>query len=153
MRTDILERKEEILNWISQNQSKAFICRQLKCKPETLESYLKKMNIKYSGNPSGKGTRSSGKYISALDYSKKEHGVNSHILKNKLIREGIKQNCCEMCGASMWFDRKLPLELHHIDGNHYNNEINNLMILCPNCHSVQDGNAGSNIGKYAVVLE
>ena len=42
-RTDILERKEEILKWIEQNQSKAYICRQLKCKPETLNSYLGKI--------------------------------------------------------------------------------------------------------------
>ena len=49
-RNDILERKEDILQWISENQSKAFICRQLKCKPETLNSYLAKMGIDYKGN-------------------------------------------------------------------------------------------------------
>lgn len=50
LRTDILNRKEDILNWISQNQSKAFMCRELHCKPDTLNSYLDKMGIKYSGN-------------------------------------------------------------------------------------------------------
>ena len=50
MRTDILERKEEILQWIDEHQPKAFICKQLQCKPETLNSYLKQMNIEYSGN-------------------------------------------------------------------------------------------------------
>jgi hypothetical protein len=39
-RTDILERKEDILKWINLNQSKAYICKQLHCKPETLNSYL-----------------------------------------------------------------------------------------------------------------
>jgi len=47
MRTDILERKQEIIEWIRQNQSKAFICKQLKCKPETLNGYLQKMGIDY----------------------------------------------------------------------------------------------------------
>lgn len=55
MRTDILERKEEILQWISENKSKAFISNELKCKQETLNTYLKKMNIEYTGNMSGKG--------------------------------------------------------------------------------------------------
>ena len=43
-RTDILQRKEEILKWINENQPKAFICRQLNCKPETLNSYLKSLS-------------------------------------------------------------------------------------------------------------
>ena len=50
MRTDILERKEDILRWISENQSKAFMCRELQCKQDNLNSYLKKMGISYSGN-------------------------------------------------------------------------------------------------------
>lgn len=54
-RTDILERKADILQWIEENQSKAFICRQLKCKPEILNSYLQKMGIIYSGNKGSKG--------------------------------------------------------------------------------------------------
>ena len=55
MRTDILERKNDILQWIEEHQSKAFICRELKCKPETLASYLKKMDINYEGNKGLKG--------------------------------------------------------------------------------------------------
>ena len=45
MRTDILDKKEEILQWIEEGQSKAYMCKQLGCKQETLNSYLKKMNI------------------------------------------------------------------------------------------------------------
>lgn len=49
MRTDILEQKESILQWIAEEQPKSYICQQLKCKPETLNSYLKKMGIEYAG--------------------------------------------------------------------------------------------------------
>ena len=42
-RADILERKNDILKWIEENQSKAYMCRELKCKPETLNSYLNKI--------------------------------------------------------------------------------------------------------------
>ena len=156
MRTDILERKADILQWIEEKQSKAFICRQLKCKPETLNSYLEKMNIVYSGNKGLKGKTFKEKgqtcYKTAEEYAK---GVNvkSHILKIKLIRDGIKDNKCEICGVSIWRGVRLPLELHHKDGDHFNNDFNNLQILCPNCHSIQEGNSGANAGKYAAVSE
>ena len=61
IRTDILDSKEQILEWISQNQSKAFICSQFKCKPSTLESYLRKMGIHYLGNQGGKGIKTDPK--------------------------------------------------------------------------------------------
>lgn len=151
-RTDILERKEDILRWIEEHQSKAYMCRQLHCKPETLNSYLEKMNITYAGNMGLKGMKTDPKYKTAQEYVKSSC-VKSHILKQKLIRDGIKQDKCEICGASIWQGVKLPLELHHIDGNHYNNEFSNLLILCPNCHSIQEGNSGANIGKYTKIAE
>ena len=49
-RTDILEKKEEIQKWISENKSKAFISKELGCKQETLNRYLELMNIEYIGN-------------------------------------------------------------------------------------------------------
>ena len=148
-RTDILERKDEILEWISQNQSKAFMCRELKCKPETLNSYLKIMNIEYVGNQGGKGIKISKDYKTAKEYIQGTC-VQSHILKQKLIRDGIKENKCEICGVSIWQGIQLPLELHHKNGNHFDNNIDNLQILCPNCHSIQEGNAGANAGKYSL---
>lgn len=148
MRTDILEQKDKILQWIEEKQSKAYICRQLSCKPETLESYLKKMGISYSGNPSGKGIRISKEYKNALYYIENDIPIKSHSLKLKLIHDGIKEQKCEICGNSMWNGQIIPLELHHIDGNHYNNKLDNLQILCPNCHAQQNGNAGANTGHY-----
>lgn len=144
IRNDILERKKDILKWIDEHQSKAYICRQLQCKPETLNSYLEKMNIIYAGNQSGKGIKTDPKYKTAEEYIQGTY-VKSHLLKQKLIRDGIKENKCELCGVSIWLDVNLPLELHHKDGNHYNNSLENLQILCPNCHSIQPGNAGANI--------
>jgi DNA-binding CsgD family transcriptional regulator len=49
MRTDILEKKEQILEWINQNKTESFIAKELGCKPETLNSYLNKMGINYAG--------------------------------------------------------------------------------------------------------
>lgn len=52
----------------------------------------------------------------------------------RLIEEGIKENKCECCGLSEWMGRPIPLELHHKDFDHYNNTLDNLQILCSNCH-------------------
>lgn len=55
MRSDILERRKDIELWISNNESKSFMCKELKCKPSTLDSYLAKMDIKYAGNKPMRG--------------------------------------------------------------------------------------------------
>lgn len=150
MRTDILERKEDILRWIEEEKPKSYMCQQLNCKPETLNSYMKKMGIEYAGQQAKKGQYKGGEqYKSALYYIENNLPINSHKLKIKLIRDGLKQDCCEICGMSEWFGVKLPLELHHKDGNHHNNELSNLGILCPNCHSIQEGNSGANAGTYS----
>lgn len=152
LRTDILDRRQEIEEWIAQNQSKAFICRQLKCKPETLNSYLQKMGINYNGNQGGKGIKTDPKYKTAEEYIKNPN-AKSHTILLKLIRDGIKEDKCELCGITYWQGIHLPLELHHKDCNHFNNNLDNLIILCPNCHSIQEGNAGANSGRYAGLAE
>ena len=147
MRTDILERKEEILQWINEGQSKAQICRNLQCKPDTLERYLGIMDIKYSGNIGNKGFfKINSSYISAQEYIKKDY-VSSSRLRQKLIIDGLKEEKCERCGLNTWLDEPLNLELHHIDGNHYNNDFSNLQILCPNCHSLTQNYRNNNISK------
>lgn len=145
MRTDILERKEDILKWIEENQSKAFICRELKCKPETLNSYLKQMGIEYAGNKSGKGmTKENSRYMPLEVYLKESVGIQSDRIRRKLLRENIKPYQCECCKNTEWLGQPIPLELHHIDGNKTHNEISNFMLLCPNCHAFTDSYRGRN---------
>lgn len=61
-------------------------------------------------------------------------------LKERLFNTGLKERKCEKCGCGEeWCGEKLSLELHHIDGNHKNNVLENLQILCPNCHSQTKG--------------
>lgn len=150
MRTDILERKNEILQWIEEKQTKAYICQQLGCKNETLNSYFQKMGIEYKGQQARKGQFKGGNaYKNALYYIENDIPITSHKLKQKLIRDGLKESKCEICGISEWYGIMLPLELHHKDGDHYNNSLENLQILCPNCHSIQEGNSGKNAGRYS----
>lgn len=147
-RNDILERKEDILQWVKEAQPKNYMCQQLHCKQETLNRYLKIMNIEYKGQQSKKGQqKGSNVYKPALYYINNNIPITSHKLKIKLIKDGIKENKCELCGLLEWQGKILPLELHRINGNHQDNSLDNLMILCPNCHSIQPGNAGAN--KYS----
>ena len=151
MRNDILNRKEEILEWITENRSKAFIYKNLKCKATTLDSYLIRWGITYSGNKGCKGYKQSTYRKSATDYMNSTGVVKSHILKIKLIEDGIKKHICEECTLDTWNEKPIPIELHHIDGNRYNNVLDNLMILCPNCHSQTGSNSGKNKGKYEML--
>ena len=69
-------------------------------------------------------------------------------LKSRLIKEGIKEVKCECCGNKEWQGKPIPLELHHIDGNHSNLKLENLQLLCPNCHALTDNYKGKNITKF-----
>lgn len=69
------------------------------------------------------------------DYLANKVGITSHILKLKLIAAGLKTYKCEICGLAEWCGKHLSLELDHKDGNTKNNVLDNLRILCPNCHS------------------
>lgn len=73
----------------------------------------------------------------------------SHKLKIRLFKEGYKSQKCEICNwAQQSSDGRIPLELNHINGNHADNRIENLQILCPNCHSLQPTHRGRNKVKY-----
>lgn len=139
MRTDILEHKDEILQWIEEKQPKRFIAAQLQCKQETLNRYLKEMGIEYAGQQNKKGQQKGPNiYKSATEYLGTNKQIKSSDLKYKLLRDGLKDYKCEKCGLSTWLNEEIPLELHHIDGNHYNNSFENLIILCPNCHALEE---------------
>lgn len=71
--------------------------------------------------------------------------AQSYKLKKRLYEEGLKKPECELCGwAKMSADGRIPLELDHINGNHSDNRLENLRILCPNCHSLQPTHRGRN---------
>lgn len=67
------------------------------------------------------------------------------LLLKRLVEEGYKEMKCEICGIDSWLGRKISLQLHHKDGKRINNSLENLQILCPNCHSQTDSYAGKNV--------
>jgi hypothetical protein len=71
--------------------------------------------------------------------------TGSHNLKQRLFKAGLKEPVCEICG---WCERapdgRIPVELDHINGDRNDNRLENLRILCPNCHSLQPTHRGRN---------
>lgn len=65
----------------------------------------------------------------------------------------LRGHKCEKCGLSVWENQKIPLCIHHIDGNHINNNLENLQILCPNCHALTENYCGRNKKQLAQVSE
>lgn len=71
--------------------------------------------------------------------------LNTSNLKRRLYKEGVLFEECYQCGQGPeWFGKRLVLHLDHRDGDPSNNEISNLQILCPNCHSQTKTYCGRN---------
>jgi hypothetical protein len=137
IRKDVLLKKDNILNWILEKKSKSFIKKELECDTSTLEKVLKFWNIEYKGCQDW----SKDLEIKPIEfYLKKGSLINSDVLKKKLFKSGIKEKRCEniICLRTEWNGLDIPLQLHHKDGDKYNNELTNLEILCSNCHSQTD---------------
>ena len=69
-------------------------------------------------------------------------------LAKKLLKEGIKKHMCECCLNTTWNGLPIPLEVHHKDGDNTNNKLENLQLLCPNCHALTDTYRGKNTKKH-----
>ena len=70
-----------------------------------------------------------------------------HHVKLRLLQAGLKDAHCEECGLSEWRGKAPSLELHHVNGDGLDNRLENLLLLCPNCHSQTDTWGGRNKGS------
>lgn len=117
-----------------------------------VKKYLKEYSIgtaHFSGKAWNKGMRGIGKPRISLEEILIEGSFfQSFKLKRRLFKDRIKSPQCEICGwAEKAPDGRIPLELDHINGDRTDNRIDNLRILCPNCHSLQSTHRGLNRKK------
>jgi transposase-like protein len=78
-------------------------------------------------------------------YLVKGRRVNRMHLKGRLLSAGLKKNACERCGLRSWLGGPLSLALHHVNGDRDDNRLENLALLCPNCHSQTPNFSGRNL--------
>ena len=79
------------------------------------------------------------KIVDYTDVLKKNSNAHRITVKEIVLREKLVEYKCDICGNDgVWNNKRLSLQLHHKDGDATNNEIENLIFLCPNCHSQTD---------------
>tara|TARA_R110000782_G_C14551666_1_gene385044 strand:- start:64 stop:516 length:453 start_codon:yes stop_codon:yes gene_type:complete len=67
-------------------------------------------------------------------------------IKRHLLADGIKKNECEVCELSEWNGKPISCHLDHINGINNDHRLENLRMICPNCHSQTDTYCGKNKG-------
>lgn len=97
----------------------------------TIKNMLDKKGIDYS-------------HFKGQAWNKKDEYASWSAIKENFLK--THEYKCECCGISKWNNKRLTLQLHHIDGNRRNNNEENLQLLCPNCHSQTDNYCTKN--KY-----
>jgi hypothetical protein len=91
------------------------------------------------------GKRNKPSYIDLNEVLEGKHPEYSRKrIKARLFANGLKEKQCECCGNDTWNGEPIPLELDHIDGDRTNNRLENLKIICPNCHAQTETYRGKN---------
>lgn len=145
--------KEDFEEAISRSFSIASVCRYLGLKPtggnyRVVHKAIEQYDLDIS-HFTGQGWNVGLKFhpkktIDIEDVLVKDSYYQSYKLKRRLLKEGIKERRCECCGLEKWQGVDIPLELHHINGDNKDHRIENLELLCPNCHALTDNYRGLN---------
>lgn len=114
-----------------------------------IKKYIEENNFStshFKGRAWNKGMSGIGKpKLSLAEILIRSSDFQSYKLKKRLFKAKLKPEECELCGwKKMTIDGRLPLELDHMNGNPSDNRLENLRILCPNCHSLQPTHRGKN---------
>ena len=117
-----------------------------------LKSYISEYNLN-TDHFTGQGWNVGLKFVPKKpkplsEILRKNVKFQSYKLKKRLFREGYKQERCEICGwVEISEDGRIPLEINHKNGESTDNRIENIEILCPNCHSLKPFYRGSKLKK------
>lgn len=115
---------------------------------EALRKAVKERDLDISHFTGESWNKNNYDYSTFTNNSIKKNGKTT--LKAIINLRGRK---CENCGIVEWLGQPINLEIHHIDGNHNNNELENIQLLCPNCHSYTNNYCGKNINNGKVKVK
>lgn len=111
-----------------------------------IKDRIKKLSLDTSHfNPYSIGSMKGKRYKSDNEiFIENSTYVNNTSLKKKLLKMNAIEYKCAICGISEWLGNSLSLQLDHINGNNKDNRLENLRLLCPNCHSQTSTFSGRN---------
>lgn len=136
-RGKIIVSKDELRTALECEPSARSACLSLGLAYTTFIRRCKEFGI-YVTNQGLKGTHKSAKWkeIPLEKIFSGEHLMFGQALKKKLISAGLIEDKCSECNSlPEWKGKKLVMQLDHIDGDRLNNTLENVRLLCPNCHS------------------
>lgn len=150
--------EENVSNAVENNESVASVLRDLGVKPvggnyRTFHKYVKQYGLDtnhFTGQSHLKNQTHNWNAQYELDeiLVKDSSYTSTNRLKKRLIKAGKLDYECEWCGISEWRDNKISLHLDHINGVNDDHRLENLRLLCPNCHSQTSTYKGRNKGSY-----
>ena len=144
---------EDFKKIVEESHTYADVCRKIGWKPQGgnykyVKKHIKELKLDishFTGRASNICNRlGHAKEKNIEEYLTTDSYIKADRLKWKLFSNGIKQYKCEKCGCTHWEGKQIILQLHHINGNNTDNRLENLQILCPNCHSQTDNYCGAN---------
>lgn len=90
--------------------------------------------------------------LNIKEYLKEGSSIQSNKLRKYLLESKVFESKCYKCKNIEWNNLPIPLELEHINGVNNDNRLENLTLLCPNCHAQTSTYRGKNIKKLSSVL-
>ena len=140
--------KELFIKICRESETMAIAAAKLKMHFSTFKRYASMFGC-YLPNQGAKGTRKKSNLHRTIDLKEitdgKHPSYQTFKLKLRLLKAGLIKNQCSICDISEWCNKTLNCELDHINGNRTDHRLENLRMLCPNCHSQTDTYRSKNI--------
>ena len=137
--------KEELQNFCNESTSIRELAIKIGYKQDSggnikmVKEMIKELNLNCNHFTGQSHKKNLGKIrTNTEDYLTNKVKITTHKLRLRLLQEKYFEEKCNKCGGTEWLGEKIPLELHHKDGIKDNNSLENLELLCPNCHVFTD---------------